>query len=73
MYYREGRYRLALIKLDMEIAKDPHAADAREVGSFFATLARQPDLEILSSVPSRFKGEVVANNSFYLLTSFRKS
>ena len=64
MYYRVGRYRLALNQLDMEMAKDPNAADAREVRSFFATLARQPDLKILSSVPSRFKGEEVANNLF---------
>lgn len=64
MYYREGRYRLALNQLDLELAKDPNAADAREVRSLFAALARQPDLEVLSSVPSRFKGEVVANNLF---------
>jgi hypothetical protein len=64
MYYREGRYRLALNELDLEIAADPNAADAREVRSFFAALARQPDLEILSSVPSRFRGEVFANNLF---------
>src|ERR1039457_3956887 len=64
MYYREGRYRLALNQLDLELAKDPNAADAREVRSLFAALERQPDLEVLSSVPSRFKGEVVANNLF---------
>ena len=68
MYYREGRYRLALNQLDLELAKDPNAADAREVRSFFAALARQPDLEVLSSVPSRFKGEVVANNLFLPVT-----
>jgi predicted aspartyl protease len=64
MYYREGRYRLALNQLDLELAADPNAADAREVRPFFAALARQPDLEVLSSAPSRFKGEVVANNLF---------
>jgi hypothetical protein len=64
MYYREGRYRLALNQLDLELAKDPSAADARDARSFFAALARQPDLEILSRAPSQFKGEVVANNLF---------
>ncbi len=49
MYYKEGRYHLAIKQLDLELANDPNAADARGVRSMFAALSPLPDLTIVST------------------------
>ena len=64
VYYREGRYRMALHQLDMELIEKSSAEDAKEVHSFFSVLSQYPDLEIVSNLPSEVQTETIEGNLF---------
>lgn len=69
MYYREGRYRMALHQLDMELIEKPSAEDAKEVHSFFSVLSQYPDLEVVSDQPSEVQAETFEGNLFLPLSA----
>lgn len=64
MYYREGRYRMALRQLDMELIEKPSAEVAKEVHSFFSVLSQYSDLEVVSNQPSEVQAEAIEGNLF---------
>ena len=69
MYFREGRYREALTKLDQGLVEKPDAEDMKAAHSLFAVLAQYPDLIVVSSRPSTLHSETIENNLFLPVTA----